>query len=206
VPGSCGCLAAMGGMRRAQVHVQRRETDRQREQRTSSYAYLAAREREEPWKPLQARRGRLRPPGDLACAGAANASDHAHLQKCILAARLPETCAACALPHQLLRTRPDAVLLAGWADAYHAGVHSHCMFARQGVFRKRRTAASLVVRRPAQVFRPGSAECRTALQVLQDAQHAGGQHFDLPRTEYKGVFARGEGGANPYYIKCGVCG
>lgn len=61
VPGSRGCLAAMGGMRRAQVHVQRRETDRQREQRTSSYAYLAAREREEPWKPLQARRGRLRP-------------------------------------------------------------------------------------------------------------------------------------------------
>jgi hypothetical protein len=65
-----GRSAATRGVRCAQVHVQRRETDRQREQRTSSYAYLAAREREEPWKPLQARPGRLRPPGDLACAGA----------------------------------------------------------------------------------------------------------------------------------------
>jgi hypothetical protein len=102
---------------------------------------------------------------------------------------------------------PSAELLACWADACHAGVQSHCMFARQGVFRERRTAASLVVRRPAQVFRPGSAECRTALQVLQDAQHAGGQQFDLPRTEYKGVFARGEGGANlRLYMECGVLG
>ena len=40
---------------RLQVHVQRRETERQHEQRINSYAFLAAREREEAWIPIQAR-------------------------------------------------------------------------------------------------------------------------------------------------------
>ncbi|KAK9834335.1 hypothetical protein WJX81_008044 [Elliptochloris bilobata] len=38
-----------------QVHVQRRETERQHEQRVNSYAFLAARELEEPWVSLQGR-------------------------------------------------------------------------------------------------------------------------------------------------------
>jgi len=44
----------------------------------------------------------------------ANASDHTHLHDGRIAARLPETCAACALPHQLLWT--DLVL-----SCWHVG-------------------------------------------------------------------------------------
>ena len=43
----------------AQVHVQRRETERQHEQRVNSYAFLAARELEEPWASLQVPRAPL---------------------------------------------------------------------------------------------------------------------------------------------------
>lgn len=37
-----------------QVQVKRRETERQQEQRVSSYAYLAEKEQEEPWQGLDA--------------------------------------------------------------------------------------------------------------------------------------------------------
>ena len=170
--------------------MQRRETERQHEQRINSYAFLAARELEEPWASLQVSRAPL-PCWSGYCTGSPA------VQTSIVTARL--TCLfwsnASLGSHQCLTLAGRDDLAMHWVAFLHrrlAACMGHVRVAYPGFYQSK--ARLMRLHDAGQGRSPTSAESGVAWTLLRE-EPPGGQAMDLPRSEWRTAILAGEAGA-----------